>query len=493
MTPSRGLPLFVALSAALLSAGPSDPRPRATASRLVLSPCRLPGLDAEALCGRLRVPEDRLAKQGRQIEINVAVLKATGSAPQPDPVVPLAGGPGAAVVSDAAGTSQWLKDLRAARDILLVDGRGTGGSHPLLCPYQQAELGAEQQLETFLPPEGVRECRAALEHQADLRFYTTPHQVADLEAVREALGYPGLNLVGTSYGTRTALVYMRQYPERARSAVLWGVAPTDLRLPESFARDAQTAFDGWVAECLADQACREAFPDPARDLRTVLARLGQGPVIVEVTSRSGGKRNFALSKNGFIQTLRYMLYLPDSALRIPLSLRLAASGDFGPLAQTAVTLGSGFLGGLAEGLYLSVTCSEDVPFLDEAASRRGNAGTFLGDFRLERQQEACGLWPRGALPPGYGDPVSSSVPSLLFSGERDPVTPPTRGEAAVRHLARGRHIVIADGGHDVLGLDGVDCLDQLMTTFIVAGTAEGLDTSCLAGVRRQPFPLALPQ
>ncbi len=485
--------LCATLFPAVLGADPADGRaPAQASSALTLSPCRLPGLDEDALCGRLRVRENRQADGGRFIDINVAVLKATSATPLPDPVVPLAGGPGGAVVSDAAGALSQFKDLRASRDILLVDGRGTGDSNPLLCPYQQAELGAEQQLEAFLPTAGVRECRTHLERVADPRFYTTPEQVDDLEQVREVLGYPKLNLVGVSYGTRTALVYMRRYPAQVRTAVLWGVAPPDMRLPESFARDAQNAFDGWLAECQGEEACRRAFPDPAADLRTVLARLDRGPVRVALPNPERGQRDFALTRNGFIQTLRYMLYVPAAALRIPLYLRLAADGDLGPLAETALSLGTSFLGGSAEGLYLSVTCNEDVPFVDEAASRRSNAGTFLGDFRLDRQKEACALWPRGTLPPGYAAPVRSAVPTLIVTGERDPVTPPARGEAALRHLSRGRHLVVPDGGHDLEGLEGVDCVDRLATTFIQAGAVEGLDTSCLAGLRRPPFPLARP-
>lgn len=491
MTLVPKLLLCATLFPAVLGAGPVDGRAPAKARpALALSPCRLPGLDEDALCGRLWVPENRRADEGRWIDINVAVLKATGATRLPDPVVPLAGGPGGAVVSEAANSASQFKDLRVSRDILLVDGRGTGGSHALLCPYQKAELGAEQQLEAFLPPAGVRECRTYLERIADPRFYTTPDQVDDLEKVREALGYPQLNLVGVSYGTRTALVYMRRYPARVRTAVLWGVAPPDMRLPESFARDAQNALDGWLAECHGEEACRQAFPDSAADLRTVLARLDRGSVRVALPNPQGGQREFALTRNGFIQTLRYMLYVPAAAVRIPLYLRLAADGDFGPLAETALSLGTSFLGGSAEGLYLSVTCSEDVPFVDEAASRRSNAGTFLGDFRLERQKEACGLWPRGTLPRGYAAPVRSAVPTLIVTGERDPVTPPARGEAVLRHLSRGRHLVVPDGGHDLEGLEGVACLDGLATTFVEAGAVEGLDTSCLAGLRRPPFPLA---
>ena len=40
----------------------------------------------------------------------------------------------------------------------------------------------------------------------------------DLEAVRKALGYGQVNLMGVSYGTRAALTYMRLYPQNVRTA-----------------------------------------------------------------------------------------------------------------------------------------------------------------------------------------------------------------------------------------------------------------------------------
>jgi hypothetical protein len=136
-------------------------------------------------------------------------------------------------------------------------------------------------------------------------------------------------------------------------------------------------------------------------------------------------------------------------------------------------------------VFLTVTCSEDVPFIDPAAARREAVGRFLGTYRVDQQVQACAVWPRGNLPAGYTDPVSSTVPALVISGYRDPVTPPLWGEEVVRHLPHGRHLVLRQGFH---GLPG-PCVGRLMNEFVRRGTAEGLDTSCLDDARQVPFAL----
>ena len=49
---------------------------------------------APALCGTLRVPEDRSKPDGRQTGLRVAVVPAVATDPEPDPLFVEAGGPG---------------------------------------------------------------------------------------------------------------------------------------------------------------------------------------------------------------------------------------------------------------------------------------------------------------------------------------------------------------------------------------------------------------
>jgi pimeloyl-ACP methyl ester carboxylesterase len=147
---------------------------------------------------------------------------------------------------------------------------------------------------------------------------------------------------------------------------------------------------------------------------------------------------------------------------------------------------------LAEGLYLSVTCAEDVPFIDPGEAERLAKGTALGLYRVREQRAACQEWPRGQVSPHFRRPVESKVPTLIVSGERDPVTPPRLGEQVVRHLANGRHVVIPQGAHAPVGIEPIGCLDGVLLRFYDKPSVDDLDAGCLKDMRAQPFVLPSP-
>ncbi len=483
--------LFLLLIASLVGcAGPEQNAEPPGA--IALAPCNLPGIDDSLRCGTYEVWENRTARSGRKIGLRVVVMPATGEAPAPDPLVFFAGGPGGSTVEMAPGIALAMSAARQQRDVLLVDYRGTGESAPLFCPYQLEPRGIDEALETFMPIDQIAACREALGQQADLTQYTTANIVDDIDEVRAALGYQQVNLVGGSYGSRAALAYLARHPESVRTVAIDGIAPIQAPVPAAFARDAQDALDALFAECAADPACHQAFPDPAADFETVLRLASDSAPQVEiVVPETGETRTMTMTHSAVVQTVRYMQYQAFQALQIPAYLRAAAEGDLTPLAITAYNVAKGIMASIPDGLYLSVTCTEDIPFIDTPAAVADAEGTFIGTFRLTQQQEACAQWTRGDIPEGFREPVTADVPVLLVSGERDPVTPPRWGELAAGSLANSRHLVIADGAHGSFGLIGVDCVDALTTTFIEQGSFDGLDfEGCLASIDRPGFLLS---
>jgi pimeloyl-ACP methyl ester carboxylesterase len=144
---------------------------------------------------------------------------------------------------------------------------------------------------------------------------------------------------------------------------------------------------------------------------------------------------------------------------------------------------------LSVGMFLSVTCAEDAPFIDRAEARRLAAGTFLGTYRVDQQLQACTVWPRGTLPAGFTDDVRSAAPTLIISGQRDPVAPPVWGEQVARNLPHSKHLVLPQGFH---GLPD-PCVTRIMNDFVRRGTAEGLDTACAAAPQKTPFVMPEPK
>jgi pimeloyl-ACP methyl ester carboxylesterase len=462
----------------------------APAPKLELQACTgIPGLPPEARCGTYEVWENRAAKSGRKIALRVLVLPAQGPDRLPDPFVFFNGGPGDSNVDAASWLAEEFAALRHRRDILLVDFRGTGGSAGLFCDELPGSLGLQGYLDHFLPPGPARACFERLSRTADLSQYTNDTSVDDVDEVRAALGYDRINILGGSGGSRSGLVYLRRHPDKVRTAILSALVPPDDPGHFDMARIAQRALDGLIAECEADAGCRGAFPRLRDEIAAVLERAATDPVTVALTDRETGKPvEVRLTRSAVAQALRGMLYSPVAAARLPLRVHLAAQGDWTPLAETAHAWFAG-IAGLADGYYLSLTCAEDLPFVPEGEIPAAVQGTFLGDFRIRAQQAACAAWPVPPVGREFLEPVTSNVPVLLISGERDPVTPPGNGEHAARTLKNSLHVVVPDAGHSFSGLDGGECVTDLIVKVVETGTLQGLDTSCAARMKRPQFAL----
>lgn len=366
-----------------------------------LTPCEVagtsPGAKLKVLCGSIKVYEDRKRRTGRKLSIAVQVYPASGPRKDPDPVFYFAGGPGSSAIEDAPYLAEDLAKIRETRDLVFVDQRGTGNSNGLVCEFfDRADV--QSYLGHWNPPERVRECRKQLEAKADLRLYVTTLAMDDLDDVRAALGYSKINLFGGSYGTRAAQVYMKRHGDRVRAAVLHGVSTPDQYMPRDFPQQTEAALQGVIDECLADKDCKAAFPDVRAEARTVLAKLKQGPIEVEVKLPPERKPvKVKLSRDLAGEAVRYMLYQTGSAGRIPLIVHLAAEGNFTPLAEAAIFYRQNVVATGATGMYLSVTCAEDLPFIKDEASRAKLDETFLGDYRYRQMREACAEWKRTTL------------------------------------------------------------------------------------------------
>jgi len=138
-------------------------------------------------------------------------------------------------------------------------------------------------------------------------------------------------------------------------------------------------------------------------------------------------------------------------------------------------------------MHLSVTCAEDVSFITPAMVESAIAGTYLRGYRVLQQVAACRDWPRGEIPAGFHEPVRSDVPVLLVSGPYDPVTPPRFAAEVAAHLSRAVQRTIPEGHHGQGGLAHPECFTGIAARFFERGSADGVDTSCVAGMTRPPF------
>jgi pimeloyl-ACP methyl ester carboxylesterase len=455
-----------------------------------LKPCRLPGIEEDLSCGKLTVPENRQTRVGRTIELNVVVMPALERGAKEEPLFELAGGPGVAATSAAIFYATEGKEFRRLCDVVLVDQRGTGESNPLAATPKLKS--PQDYLSEMYPITYVEALRSALETKADLTQYTTPIAMDDLDDVRAWLGYERINLFGLSYGTRAALVYLRQHPQRVRSMILMGVSPMDLKVPLHHARGAQRALDLLFDECARDGRCSSAFPELRREWEEVMAKLkGEPARVAYALPEGGGEVTVEIRADIFAEKLRKHMYSPAGARQVPLVVHQAARGDFSPFLQLMIPKDRSRPDFDADGVYLSVTCAEDTRFIDQEEAARMNAANPFGNYRVLQQTRACSTWPQRRIPDDYHQPVVSDVPVLLISGNMDPVTPPECGEEVARHLSNSRHVVIPHHAHMPDGLTNVDCLNNLMLEFLAKADPQSLDPGCVATMHPPPFAIEL--
>ncbi len=469
--------------------------------RLRLEPCNI-GKHAtgvptlRAYCASFPVPENWEAPGGRQIQLRLAVARSAAASADPDPVVFLDGGPGGAASDDFPGIAPAFDALRRRHNVLLIDQRGTGGSNPLACDSDEdgaasasdertdnrADEHADKAVQRARALTDLRACLARLAARAAPQFYTTSAAVRDLEAVREALGAPQLNLLGISYGTRMAQQFARRYPEHVRTVVLDSPVPNDLALGSEHARNLDAVLRELALRCRSEQRCRQQFDDPYTLMQQVQARLRVHPVSLELRDPYTFKsQQRQIGADGLAQLIRFYAYNPLTAALIPYVLKEADAGRYAPLlGQTQLVVGE--IGdSMDNGMALSVICSEDADLL---RVRPEDAGTVLGNAITESLLAACTVWPHGTRPVGFREPLRGALPVLILAGSHDPVTPVRYAEAIASHLSRAKLLVLAGQGH---GLVGTGCVPRLLEQFVQAADPKAVDAQCLQALGETPL------
>jgi pimeloyl-ACP methyl ester carboxylesterase len=458
-----------------------------TLGRLAFEPCEL-GQHASAsttaaFCAPFSVPEDRDRPNGRRIDLRVALVRSDREVAERDLVVLLAGGPGQAATEVYPRAASGFAPLLRHRNLLLIDQRGTGGSHPLACKESPTDFDTATVSEVDLDKvrELTRKCLDEVTRDADPAQYTTTAAVRDLEAVRQALGAPRLDLVGVSYGTRVAQQYLRAYPDGVRSLVLDSVAPNELVLGSEFAENLDAALKLQFAACTRTPACASAFDDPYASLYRLRDALEAKPVEIEVHQ----PRTFAVEKKPLnaltlAALVRMFAYSAETSALLPLTIDRALKGDYAPLVAQAEILNDELADLEGSGMQLSVICSEDADLL---APRPEDAHLILGDALVRVMRAQCEVWPHGTRPKDFHDPVRSDKPALLLEGELDPVTPPRYGDAVLKGLPNGRLLIARGQGHNVMGRG---CLPRLVARFVDTLDAKALDAGCVANLGPVP-------
>ena len=183
--------------------------------------------------------------------------------------------------------------------------------------------------------------------------------------------------------------------------------------------------------------------------------------------------------NGF----RSLLYRPSSAARLPWLIDRASKGDWDPITKGILDGARDADTDLSLGLLLSITCSDDLPFVREEEVAAASRNTFLEDWRLRQQQAACKLWPHSVASASSREPLHTKIPTMLVTGDSDGGTPPWFTEHATPGFQNRVEVIMRNRGHT----EWAPCVETLYQRFLNQRSAQGLDASACSHLSRPPF------
>ncbi|TLU65799.1 alpha/beta hydrolase [Thalassotalea litorea] len=419
--------------------------PLASASQeSLLEGCYLPGYSQPAECGFVEVPRKYQQPDEGRVRIHVSRVRSRSGETLP-PLFVLAGGPGQAATELGRFIPTAFAAIIKRRDIIFVDQRGTGKSLPISC--ETASLATLQQTTRAL-----QSCRQKINPL--LGQLTTRVYVEDLESVRQYLGLDNITLWGGSYGTFSAQAYASAYPDAVDGMILDAVVSLDSQFLAEGAVYAQQALQRLVELCQENTGCQHAYPDWPQQLSAIINRLNETPL-------SHGQLQ-GVTGLDLAQFIRTALYSPISASRIPMAVERAYNGDYSMIQGLAMMAGSGASNSMYLGLTLGVLCQEHISEQGQEYAIAKGQKSFVKHSYFSFWQQACGTQDASLYQP-FEAPEAIEVPTLLLSGELDPVTPEQSAEQARKYLPNSTHLIIANSGH-IVSYQG--CVPNLIAEFL---------------------------
>jgi len=448
-------------------------------------------------CGMVTVPEDHAKPNGKTIQLAVAVFKSSAATPQSDPVIYLNGGPGGFTLNDPGFYVSSFKPLLDQRDLILFDQRGVGFSKPsLYCP-EVTTLDHSLLATVLTPAEGAKRSTAAtlacqkrlVAQGVNLSVYNTDQDAADVDSIRQALGYQTLNLYGISYGTRLALIIMRDFPKNVRSTVIDSVVPVEQQMLVGQIPATQRVFKQLWDGCAAETACNRSFPNLEKVFYQTVDRLNKKPVTLTATDPNDNKDyKVAIDGNALINTVFNTFYVTNVIPLLPAIIYAANRGNLDFVARLALAFADEDKT-TSYAMYFSVECQEEVPFETISQIQAADSGVPVDIINnqlagLQGEFDICNGWGVSKSPAVDKQPVKSTIPTLVMAGAYDPVTPPAYSKQVADEIGNSYFFEIPNSGHAASPTG--DCPFSLVTSFIDTPTQQP-DGSCIASIGAPKF------
>lgn len=438
-------------------------------------------------CGTVYVPEHHDDPDGNMISLEVVVLHSTGDSPASDPLFLAQGGPGGSTIDTYTDLVLSQPEILQYRDIVLFDQRGTLYSDPALLCDELIDLNIATMNE-ILDPEKSNQlytdalfaCRDRLESEGvDLSAFNSLENAADIDWIRQALGYEQINYYGVSYGTLLGFHLLRTQPEWLRSAVLDAVVPPDINFIPQVVKNQDRSFELLFNTCKQDPGCNKAYPNLEEEFVKLVDELNAHPLTVELTDSETFEKHEALIDGSTVISVFFqLLYSTDIIPALPRTVYDLKKGntDFFARIMELVL----FDRTMAEGMYYSVICAEDADIdISEGTEYLDEVRPWLADGQAEDLQstiDVCKQWHVKDLNPGVDEAVTTDIPVLLLNGEFDPITPASNSDHAAQTLSNVTNLTFPGMGHGAFLSN--DCPTAIMMDFINNPSSK-VDTSCI--------------
>lgn len=445
-------------------------------------------------CGYLAVPAEHAKPDGPTLSLAVAIIKSRAPNVKTDPVVFAQGGPGGSTIDTYVGPLLSNQSrLRADRDIILFDQRGTLYSQPSLYCKEYDKLVLDSLEKDVSPDESERldiqmmqTCHDRLvQENINLSDFNSIENARDIDDLRQALGYEKINLYGVSYGTLLALEYMRLFPNSLRSVILDGVVPPQINIMLDNVVNEDHAFTQLFTACARDADCDRSYPNLEQVYTDLIDKLEKTPARIPMTDPASNiTYNAVIDGESFQSGIFQMLYVSSLLPALPRMIYNAKNGEFSAFGRLLSIFV--FDRTMSLGMYYSVWCAEDADFNPQDVKMDG-VRPQIAEFEKRSPDEfltICKNWGVKDLGQQVDQPVISDVPTLLLSGAFDPVTPVSNAEAVAAGLSHSFSLVFPTGAHGQ-ALEN-ECSDGVILSFLNDPTTKP-DDSCINTYRLVEF------
>ena len=436
------------------------------------------GVNAE--WGHLTVPENWENNKGNKVVLAVTILKSAIK-PAKGGIVFIAGGPGSNAVKSI---KKWLNNpVHQSHDIILVDMRGSGLSAPQLCP----DLG--KSFMKVLGDDATRQedikarvaitdgCKIALlKRNIDINAYHSTSMAYDLHALKKALGYDKWGVYGVSYGTRIALEYVKHFPEDVKELVMDSPVIPFAGLYDHNTSNFTRALNVFFKKYKADKSMVEAYGDIEQLFYSTVDDLDKHPWTFNVSKKIHPSGKFSLNAQDFLLAVQQGIYERKFFELLPAIIKQFHERNEGLVLQLIGSLKNHL--NLDYGTYYCVLCQETLPvnsveaFKKDASSSKGFLAGGLPFY--EGDYAVCASWGHGEVPVVDSAKINANFPTLILSGEFDPVIPPGNGRILGEMLPHSTVILCANQGH-VPGF--TKCGTELINAFL---NHQKVDGKCYA-------------